>query len=107
MTSLLSSASFVVFFCACRLATRKRPCWLRFVLVPELTDDVADISQIATFAAGLGNIERVDVLSFHPMGRFKWEERAHEYALHNTKPPTHELVQRVCGQFAAEGLKVY
>ena len=31
---------------------------------------------VPTFAAGLGNIERVDVLSFHPMGRFKWEERA-------------------------------
>ena len=90
-----------------RLATRKRPCWLRFVLVPELTDDVEDIAQIATFAAGLGNIERVDVLPFHQMGRFKWEELGHEYALHDTKQPTRELVQRVCGQFAAEGLKVY
>src|SRR5258706_6609435 len=42
-----------------RLADRKRPVWLRFVLVPGLTDDPEDIAQIASFAAGLGNMERV------------------------------------------------
>lgn len=42
-----------------RLAARKRPCWLRFVLVPGFTDDPQDISQIAKFAARLGNIELI------------------------------------------------
>ncbi len=90
-----------------RLAARKRPCWLRFVLVPTLTDDPQDISQIAKFAAGLGNIERVDVLPFHQLGLFKWKELGLNYTLENTGPPSHELVQRVCAQFATEGLKVY
>jgi len=90
-----------------RLAARKRPCWRRFVLVPTLTDDPQDISQIAKFAAGLGNIERVDVLPFHQLGRFKWKELGLNYTLENTGPPSHELVQRVCAQFATEGLKVY
>jgi len=45
-----------------RLAARKRPMWLRFVLVPGLTDDPNDIAQIASFTASLGNVERVDVL---------------------------------------------
>lgn len=90
-----------------RLAARKRPCWLRFVLVPTLTDDLQDISQIAKFAAGLGNIERVDILPFHQMGRFKWKTLGLNYTLENTEPPTHELIQRVCARFAAEGLKVY
>jgi pyruvate formate lyase activating enzyme len=45
-----------------RLAARKRPTFLRYVLVPGLTDDPADIREIASFAAGLGNVERVDVL---------------------------------------------
>ena len=90
-----------------RLAARKRPCWLRFVLVPTLTDDPQDISQIAKFAAGLGNIERVDVLPFHQLGRFKWKELGLNYTLENTGSPSHELVQRVCAQFATEGLKVY
>ena len=57
-----------------RLAARKRPIWVRFVLVPGLTDDVDDIGKIAQFAAGLGNVERVDVLPFHQMGKYKWKQ---------------------------------
>src|SRR5262245_53490379 len=55
-----------------RLALLGRPIWVRFVLVPGLTDDPGDIAKIAAFAAGLGNVERVEVLPFHQMGRFKW-----------------------------------
>ena len=51
----------------------------RFVLVPALTDDPQDISRIAKFAAGLGNIERVDVLPFHQLGQFKWKELGLDY----------------------------
>ena len=90
-----------------RLAARKRACWLRFVLVPGLTDDSQDIAQIAKFAAGLGNFERVDVLPFHQLGRFKWKALGLDYTLQQTEPPSQELIQRVCTQFAAEGLKVY
>jgi len=88
-----------------RLAARKRPCWLRFVLVPTLTDDPQDISQIAKFAAGLGNIERVDVLPFHQLGRFKWKELKLNYTLGDVEPPSVEIVERACSQFRSEGLK--
>jgi pyruvate formate lyase activating enzyme len=90
-----------------RLSARKRPIWLRFVLVPALTDDPEDISRIARFAAGLGNVERVDVLPFHQMGRFKWKELGLDYRLGNTEPPTVEEVERARGIFRAEGLKAY
>src|SRR5262245_38750213 len=40
-----------------RLAARRRPIWVRFVLVPGLTDDPDDVAQIAGFAASLGNVE--------------------------------------------------
>jgi pyruvate formate lyase activating enzyme len=90
-----------------RLAARKTPIWLRFVLVPGLTDDAGDIGQIARFAAGLGNVERVDVLPFHQMGRFKWKELKLDYTLNDVQPPPKEAVQRVCEQFRAEGLKTY
>lgn len=90
-----------------RLAARKRPIWLRYVLVPGLTDDADDIAQLAKFAAGLGNVERVDVLPFHQMGRFKWKELKLNYTLEEVAPPTIETVERVCEQFRAEGLKAY
>jgi pyruvate formate lyase activating enzyme len=64
-----------------RLAARGRPVWLRYVLVPGLTDDLADIGQTAAFVADLRNVTRVDVLPFHQMGRFKWAQLGLDYAL--------------------------
>ena len=90
-----------------RLAARRRPVWLRYVLVPDLTDDEDDINHIAAFAAGLGNVERVDVLPFHQMGRYKWEKLGIYYTLKHTQPPTTALVRRVCEQFRAASLKAY
>jgi len=90
-----------------RLAARKRPVWLRFVLVPGLTDDARNITEIAKFSGGLGNVDRVDVLPFHQMGRFKWKELKLNYALDNVQPPTSEAVEQACAWFRAEGLKVY
>ena len=55
-----------------RLAARNRPIWVRFVLVPGLTDDAQDLNRMAQFIASLGNVERVEVLPFHQLGRFKW-----------------------------------
>ena len=88
-----------------RLAERRRPVWLRYVLVPGLTDDVADIERTAAFAAGLGIVERVDVLPFHQMGAFKWKRLGLQYTLEDTRPPGHELVERTLGVFRAAGLK--
>ena len=90
-----------------RLADRKRPVWLRFVLVPGLTDDVEDIDHIARFTAGLGNVERVDVLPFHQMGKYKWKELGIPYELQDTRPPSTELVERTCAQFRDAGLDTY
>lgn len=90
-----------------RLAARRRAVWLRFVLVPGLTDETADIAQIARFAASLGNVERVDVLLFHQMGRFKWKELKLDYTLGDVDPPTVEAVERACALFRAEGLKAF
>ncbi|HET8781804.1 MAG TPA: pyruvate formate-lyase-activating protein [Pyrinomonadaceae bacterium] len=90
-----------------RLGQLRRPIWLRYVLVPDLTDDETDIYHLAAFAAGLGNVERVDVLPFHQMGRYKWEKLGINYALNDTQPPAPGLVQRVCEQFRSAGLKAY
>ena len=90
-----------------RLASRKKPVWLRYVLVAGLTDDPEDIAQTAHFTGGLGNVERVDVLPFHQMGAFKWKQLGIEYRLQDAGPPSKETIERVCAQFRGEGLKVY
>jgi pyruvate formate lyase activating enzyme len=87
-----------------RLPCRRKPVWLRFVLVPGVTDNPEEIDRIASFAAGLGNVERVDVLPFHQMGRYKWKELGLNYTLDQIEPPSTEAVERACAQFRAAGL---
>ena len=87
-----------------RLAARGRSVWLRYVLVPGLTDDLADIGRTAGFVADLGNVSRVDVLPFHQMGRFKWAQLGLDYALKDAEPPSSELVGRVVDVFRSRGL---
>jgi pyruvate formate lyase activating enzyme len=90
-----------------RLAARHRPVWVRFVLVPGLTDDPGEVASIARFAAELGNVERVDVLPFHQLGKYKWHRLGIEYALEDTRPPTHEETERTCEVFRSVGLQAY
>jgi pyruvate formate lyase activating enzyme len=72
-----------------------------------LTDDAQDIAQMARFIAGLGNVERVEVLPFHQLGRFKWQKLGLDYTLDDFKPPTPELIESTCRLFRAEGLNAY
>ena len=88
-----------------RLAKMKKPMWVRFVLVPGWTDDMAEVERIAKFAAELGNVERVDVLPFHQMGRFKWEKLKMDYQLNDTKPPSKATTDEAVARFRAVGLK--
>jgi len=90
-----------------RLARRRRPLWIRFVLVPGLTDDVNDVAKTAAFAAGLGNVERVEVLPFHQMGRYKWERLGLDYTLKDIEPPTAAAAERACGGFRSTGLNAF
>jgi pyruvate formate lyase activating enzyme len=90
-----------------RLASLKKKVWLRFVLVPGLSDNADDISNIARFAAGLGNIERVDVLPFHQLGEFKWKELGLKYSLQGLEPPSSETVRKVSEQFRSVGLRAF
>jgi pyruvate formate lyase activating enzyme len=90
-----------------RLAVLKVPIWLRYVLVQGLTDDPAEVTKLAGFAAGLGNVERVDVLPFHQMGRYKWHKLGLDYALETFEPPSSAVVQQTIDIYRAEGLKAY
>ena len=90
-----------------RLARLRRPIWVRYVLVPGVSDDLEDIAKTAGFAGGLGNVERVDVLPFHQMGKYKWKQLGLEYTLQDVAPPSQELVERVCAVFRGAGLTAY
>ncbi len=74
------------------LAERNIPVWIRYVLVPNLTDDPEDIEALAKFLTTLRNVERIDILPFHKMGEYKWEQLGYDYKLTDTPSPEPEDV---------------
>jgi pyruvate formate lyase activating enzyme len=88
-----------------RLAAIGKPVWVRFTLVPGLTDDPANVEKIAQFLAPMKNVEWVEVQPFHQLGAFKWKAMKLEYKHANTPTPTPDLVNRVLEQFRAAGCR--
>ena len=78
-----------------RLQKMNKKVWLRYVLVPGLTDFQEDIDALAKFIEPLENIERVDVLPFHNMALHKWEKLELPYELKNQRVPTQEETKKV------------
>lgn len=75
------------------LSEIKKPVWIRHVLVPEHSDFDEDLDALGEFIESLGNVERVEVLPYHTLGKFKWENLGIEYTLDNIAPPTEERIK--------------
>lgn len=83
-----------------RLDREKIPVWIRFVLVPGLTDDAKNIEGVAKYCGTLGNLQRLEVLPFHNMGKYKWQSLGLEYALESTPEPSPEETDAIRQVFA-------
>lgn len=81
--------------------------WVRYVLVPGLTDAAESLERVADYAASLASTSRVEVLPFHQMGRDKWHEIGLEYQLEQTPAPSAEQVEAARAIFRAKGLTTY
>ncbi|QAY74372.1 pyruvate formate lyase-activating protein [Agromyces protaetiae] len=90
-----------------RLSARGTKMWVRFVLVPGVTDAFDNVEAVADIVARWSTVERVEVLPFHQMGASKWEQLGREYTLEDVRAPDDALVERVRGQFRARGFEVY
>jgi pyruvate formate lyase activating enzyme len=88
-----------------RLAAAGKPVWVRFTLVPGLTDDPANVDAIARFVAPMKNVEWVEVQPFHQLGAFKWKALNIEDKHANTPSPSPELLDRVLEQFRSAGCR--
>ncbi len=89
-----------------RLDAMGKPMWIRYVLVPGLTDQPDAVERLADFVASLPAARRVDVLPFHKMGEYKWFARGLPYRLGAVQPPTHEQAEAVRRVFRDRGLFV-
>ena len=91
-----------------RLAKAGKKIWVRFVLVPGLTDSEENIENVARICESFdGAVEHIDVLGFHQLGRPKWHELRIPYPLEHQKGPSAALKKRVTEQFQSHGFVVY
>ena len=70
------------------------PVWIRQVLIPGYTDDKFDLIKLKEFLNTLKNVEKVEILPYHDLGKFKWEILGDKYELENVKSPTNEDIQK-------------
>lgn len=88
-----------------RLAASGKPVWVRFVLVPGLNDEAANIDGVAHFVAPMRNVEWIEVLPFHQFGAFKWKSLGLEYKLADMPPCPPELLASTISRFREAGCK--
>jgi pyruvate formate lyase activating enzyme len=83
------------------IENQKKPFWVRFVLVPGLTDDLANIEGVARICSAFEGLARVEVLPFHKLGAYKWKELGLQFELEHTEIPTRVQVDRAKDLFTA------
>lgn len=75
------------------LSDQGKDMWIRHVLVPGVTADDEDLRKLGAFVASLKTVKRFEVLPYHTLGVFKWEDLGMEYKLPDVLPPTKEEIQ--------------
>jgi len=76
------------------LSDINKPVWIRYVLVPGHSDDQADLLAAYEYLKNFKNIEKIEVLPYHSMGKTKWKELNVEYPLEGVLEPSSEQVER-------------
>jgi len=68
------------------------PIWIRYVIVPGITDDKASLVEMSRWVARLDQVERIELLPYHELGKHKWGLLKLKYPLENiTAPSAHQL----------------
>ena len=81
------------------LETNQRPFWLRYVLVPGISDFEEDIRAFGEFFKNYKMLQRVEILPYHTLGIHKYETMGQEYKLKGTKTNTPEQLDRAMKLF--------
>lgn len=76
------------------LNSLKKPFWLRYVIIPGVTDDEADLCRLAEFLARFSSLQGIDLLPYHRLGIKKWQALNKEYPLPHVMPPTAEEMEK-------------
>ena len=80
--------------------------WVRYVLVPGLTDDPDNVAAVADFVATLAGVDRVEISPYHDFGAQKYEALGWTYPLDGVEPPSKDQIKATGDIFRQRGLLV-
>lgn len=66
------------------LDTIKKPVWIRHVVVPGITFEKEELEGLGAFLKTLGNVEKLEVLPYHALGKVKYDNLGIDYVLKDT-----------------------
>jgi pyruvate formate lyase activating enzyme len=76
------------------LSDNNIPVWIRQVIIPGITDDENDLIELKEFINSLKNVEKVELMPYHELGKFKWKNLGFEYELDGIPSATAEDIQK-------------
>ena len=76
------------------LSQNNIPTWIRQVIIPGITDEVEDLLKLKQFISTLKSVQKVELLPYHDMGKFKWKNLNCKYDLENIRPATSEDIKK-------------
>lgn len=88
------------------LKEKNIPAWIRYVVVPNLTDNLDSVRKMSDYLDGYPNVRKIELLAFHKMGEYKWKELGFDYKLADTKEPDKDLMQKIADIFSSNGKSV-
>ena len=84
----------------------KQPTWIRYVVVPTYSDDLDSAELLVQFIAPMENVQHVELLAYHELGAYKWQDYGEEYELSHIKPPSKSSMEAVANIFKSYKINV-
>ena len=67
-----------------------KPVWIRHVVVPGITFEKEELTELGRFLKTLSNVEKLEVLPYHALGKVKYDNLGIDYVLKDTPQLTKE-----------------
>jgi pyruvate formate lyase activating enzyme len=84
-----------------------KPFWVRYVLVPDYTDNAESLEKLAKILKEFSSLERIEILPYHTLGIHKYKELKMKYKLEKVESPTQELIESAKNILEKSGKKVF
>ncbi|MCR8636467.1 pyruvate formate-lyase-activating protein [Paenibacillus radicis (ex Xue et al. 2023)] len=79
------------------LSEHRKPVWIRHVLIPGITDSFEDLYALGSFIGTMRNVQKIELLPYHRMGIYKWQQLNKAYPLEGVPAPSEREVERAWG----------